>query len=223
MEFIRLLGLNILVLYKSLYEYCLTVWKYYSNKQFRKADVLLLRAYFFDNPFRISRSFLTERGEDDVYTYGETPLTTMDFIATECGIISSDCVYELGCGRGRTCFWLRLFKGCQLIGIEYVPKFVEIANKVKSEVSITNLDFRLEDMLQSDLTGATVIYLYGTCYDEPFIKALITKFEALPSGTKVITVSYSLQEFGSKKYRVNKTFPASFTWGEGDVYLQIKI
>ena len=222
MEFIRLLGLNILVLFKSFFEYCLVMGKYYSNVQFRKVDTLLLWRYLLNNPFRISRDFLLDRGENDVYTYGETPLTTMDLIAKKCTIGKGDTVYELGCGRGRTCFWLRVFIGCRVIGVEYVPQFVEIANEVKGKVGATDVDFRLEDMLQSNLFGATVVYLYGTCYEEAFIKELIRKFEALPKGTRVITVSYSLAEFGSKEYVLDRTFSASFTWGEGEVYLQVR-
>lgn len=222
MEFLRLLGLNILVSLKNIAEFCRIVKRYYPNKGFRRADLAVLRKYLFNNPFRISKRFLSEQGVEDPYTYGETPLTTMELIADECAISAGDVVFELGCGRGRTCFWLAFFKNCRAVGIEYIPEFVDIAQRVKALYEIPEVDFIQEDMLQTDLTTATVVYLYGTCYSEAFISALIKKFEKLPKGTRIITVSYSLQEFKSEEFAVVRCFPASFTWGEADVYLQVR-
>ena len=75
----------------------------------------------------MNKEFLLERGEKNVDTFGETPLTTMDVISQECGIKSSDIFYELGSGRARTCFWLHAFIGCRVYGVEYLPAFVKIA------------------------------------------------------------------------------------------------
>ena len=78
-------------------------------------------------------------------------------------------------------------------------------------------------MINTDFNGATVLYLYGTCLEEDFIKKLINRFKTLPSGTKIVTVSFSLGEFTQEPlFEVMKRFPATFTWGTADVYLQIK-
>lgn len=222
-EFLKLLCLNLVVQKRNLVEYLHVVAKYYPQWAFAKVDLSIILMYFFHNPFSISKRFLQKRGEVDVYAYGETPLTTLDLIAKECALTSEDRVYELGCGRGRTCFWLEAFLGCQVVGIEFIPDFVERAHRIQRKIPNSRVLFRVQDMLESDLSDATVIYLYGTCYDDAFLHKLTTKFKQLKSGTRIISVSYPLNEFsGDDSFEVMKRFPALFTWGEGDVYYQVK-
>jgi SAM-dependent methyltransferase len=167
---------------------------------------------------------LIQKGEKEVYTYGETPLTTLEKIAKNCGIQSRDVVFELGCGRGRTCFWLHQFIGCKVVGIDEVPLFIEKAVQIQNRFALKNVTFRLEDLFETDLKHATVIYLYGTCYSEASVNALITGLSQCPAGTKVITTSYALTEFQPHApFRVIKRFPAVFTWGETDVYCHVKL
>lgn len=228
-EYAQLFWINLLVQKRNFVEFAKIVSHYYLNPVFRKIDLELLRTYLFNNPFTISKRFLQNRGEENVYAYGETPLTTMERIVKECKISSKDTVFELGCGRGRTCFWLHSFVGCRVVGIEYLPEFVNRANQIKNKFQIENIDFRVVDMLHADYTGATVIYLYGTCLEDDFIQKLIARLKKLPSGTKIITVSYSLAEYldsnslsSLPEFEVMKRFPARYTWGEAEVYLQIK-
>lgn len=222
-EYLSLLLINCKVRTVNFVEYLRVVFNYYSNTSFLKIDSYLVFSYLFNNPFAISKRFLIHRGEEDVYTYGETPLSTLDYITQECRLSPKDTVFELGCGRGRTCFWLSQFIGCSVVGVDYVPEFIQRAKEVQSKFNVQKIEFRLEDLLQSDLTGATVIYLYGTCFNDSFIKSLIERLIHLPRGTKIITVSYALDEYTDKPlFEVLKRFPASFTWGIADVYLQVK-
>jgi SAM-dependent methyltransferase len=224
MEFLKLLGIKILVLCGNALEYCRVVWRYYGNKGFRRCDRTLLRQYWFRNPFRICRQYLEKIGFEDPYLYGETPLTSLEYISQVCELNSKDVVFELGCGRGRSSFWLHYFVGCQVVGIEIVPTFVEIAEKVQKKLAINHMEFRCADILDSDLAGATVLYLYGTSYDEQFILRFIDMLAKLPKGTKIITVSYSLNEYSSRPlFKVKECFPVKFTWGEADVYLHVRI
>lgn len=222
-EYAQLVGVNLKTKWTNTIEYGRVIANYYSDPTFLKIDLSLLLSYLFNNPFRISKRFLMSKGEQDVYTYGETPLTALDYIAKQCHLSMNDTVFELGCGRGRTCFWLNHFIGCEVIGVDYVPAFIERANRVKTTCHVQGVDFRLENFLETDLSDATVIYLYGTCYPATFIKQLIKRLEILPRGTKVITVSYALADFQpATSFEVNKHFSVSFTWGMADVYWQVK-
>lgn len=222
-DFFQLIGLNILVRIRNLIEFVYVACSYYSNIQFMKVDLSLLASYLFQNPFAISKRFLMQKGAEDVYAYGETPLTTLDKISQKCRLTKKDVVFELGCGRGRTCFWLNCLIGCKVIGIEQIPVFVEKAEAVRKRFHLDGMEFRQADILESSLNSATVIYLYGTCFEEEFIQALINKIKILPSGTKIITISYSLTEYSSEGiFEVLSRFPGEFTWGTADVYLQIK-
>jgi SAM-dependent methyltransferase len=222
-EFCVLSALYFKVLFINFSEYIKVVGRYYSNPMFRSCDLSLLGAYLFANPFRISKRFLIQTGSSNLYTYGETPLTTLDRIARTCGLTDRDLVVELGCGRGRTCFWLNQFIGCSVIGIEYVPDFVEKARMVQKKHHASGIEFRLEDLFQADLDGATAVYLYGTCYSAEEIDRLIERFSRLPEGTKIITVSYALTDFQPlAPFLLVKQFPAPFTWGTAIVSLQIR-
>jgi hypothetical protein len=221
LELFKLIGIKLWVATQNLIEYLKVVWCYYRNPLFRKVDLALLWSYFCNNPYRISRDFLLRRGEANIYAYGETPLTTLEQIVKEAGIGAEDTVFELGSGRGRPCFWLRCFVGCNVIGIEFVPDFVAKANEVRQRFKLSGIDFRHQDMLKADLSGASVVYLYGTCMEDLEIHKLIDQLEKLPEGTKIITVSYPLTDFTDKEFLVvERIFPAKFTWGMADVYLQ---
>lgn len=218
-----LLWINLKVKICNFIEYVRVVVRYYSRFNFAKIDAALLLSYFFSNPFRMSKQFLVGKGAKEIYTYGETPLTTLDSISRSFGITAHDVVFELGCGRGRTCFWLNEWLGCTVVGIDYVPAFIEKAQKIKERFHLQRISFRLEDLFQANLKGATVIYLYGTCFSASDIDLLINRFSELPKGTKIITVSYALTEFESETpFRLIKQIPASFTWGQTNVYLQVK-
>jgi SAM-dependent methyltransferase len=221
-EFFTLLWVNFVVFIKNTIEFFKVAFRYYRSFSFLKADLALRLTYLFNNPYKISKRFLMKKGEDEIYAYGETPLTSLEMIAKECGLTSKDCVFELGCGRGRTCFWLHSFVGCSVVGIEYIPEFVERANQVKDRLAIPNVEFRLEDMAKADLSGATVCYLYGTCLDEKTINTLIRHFSRLPAGTKIITVSYPLSDYAdTDAFEVMKRFTVPYTWGNADVFLQV--
>lgn len=221
-EFFSLLWLNFVVWVRDMVEFVRVASRYYSSWSFLKADLALRLVYLFHSPYRMSKRFLMKRGEKDVHVYGETPLTSLELIAKQCGVRAKDCVFELGAGRGRTCFWLRSFIKCTVVGIEYIPEFVERANLVKKRLGIEGVEFRQEEMTKASLAGATVCYLYGSCLDEETIHTLASHFSQLPSGTKIITVSYPLSDYWEKEsFELMKRFTVPYPWGEADVYMQV--
>lgn len=222
-EIALLLAIHLKVKWCNFFEFIKVAVNYYPKLTFLKLDISLLSSYFWRGPFQISKYFLIHKGEKDPHKYGETPLTTLDLIAKECGLSAIDTVFELGCGRGRTCFWLNQFISCTVVGIDYVPAFIEKAEKLRERFHLRKISFRLEDFSRTDLKGASVIYLYGTCLSAAEIDHLTKRFSQLPKGTKIITVSYPLTEFQPRApFRIVKQFLAPFTWGKATVYLQVK-
>ena len=220
-ENFSLVWLNLVTKKRDLHEYLKVVKRYYFQSTFRKIDLALLLLYLFKNPFKISKDFLLAQDEEEVYAYGETPLTTLEEIAHQCQITAQDHVFELGSGRGRGCFWLNCFVGCQVVGVDFLPTFIQRAQRVKEKYQIKRVDFRQENFLHTHFNGVTVVYLFGTLLDEPFLRKLVKRFSKLPPGTKFITVSYSLSDYTQQPlFELIRSFPASFNWGETDVYLQ---
>jgi len=225
-EFLKLLWVRATVFWYEGIEFFKVVCRFYSNRDFREQDLSLLKRYFFISPYAISKIYLLSQGAEDPYLYGETPLTTLALIAEKCQLSAYDVVYDLGCGRGRTCFWLSAFVDCRAVGVDQVPTFIEKANAVKAQYYVSSVKFLEGDYLDFSFKDATVIYLYGTCLEDSAVKLLIKKFSKLPSGTKIITVSYPLTdylEYGQfDLFTLAETFQGSFTWGTADIYLQVR-
>ncbi len=192
--------------------------RFYKDVKFRLIDQALLSAYYLQGPFKISKQFLQERGEEDVHLYGETPLLTFDAIAKICNLGKHDTLLELGCGRGRGLFFLSHFYGCKVVGIEQIPKFIELGKKLAKKCGL-NIDFRQKNFLEADLSSATVIYLYGTCLTDDEILHICRRFETLPPSVKIVTISYPLSDY-FPFFSVEKSFPVTFPWGDTTGYLQ---
>lgn len=226
LDFLKLLWVRAEVFCFEGIEFLKVIFRFYPDKAFRELDLSLLKSYFFVSPYAISKTYLLFKGAEDPYLYGETPLTSLSLVAKKCQLNARDVVYDLGCGRGRSCFWLAAFVNCRAIGIEQVPAFVEKANAVKVKYGVANAKFIEGDFLDFNYKDATAIYLYGTCLEDPFIKLLIKKFARLPPGTKIITVSYPLTDYLDygqvDLFDLVDTFQASFTWGVADIYLHVR-
>ena len=220
-EFLKLILLNIKTNLFDFFEWLKVIYRYYRNFSYCRADLHLLAIYFFDSPYRMNRKFLQERGEKEIHVYGETPLTTMELIANRAKIAAGEKCFELGCGRGRTCFWLTAFRGCNVVGIDWTLEFISRAEKARKRSKIDKLEFRCEDLAESDFTGADVIYIYGTTWSDELIEKLAGKFASLKRSARIITVSYSLLDYSAPEtFELIDTFTAPFLWGDAEVFVQ---
>ncbi|MEX1013245.1 MAG: class I SAM-dependent methyltransferase [Waddliaceae bacterium] len=180
---------------------------FWKDLTFFRIDIMLLMKYIRKSPYRISKEHLHE------YTYGETPLTTMAKIATECMVTANDRFFDLGCGRGRACFWMHHFIKCKVVGIDYIPKFIAYANQVKEKYHLEGIDFIEESIENSDLSQATIVYFFNLFASASLENTLIEK---LPKNAKVITVSSPLSDL----FEIEKSFTLQFPWGNAVGYLQ---
>lgn len=204
--------IRIAIFFRKLWESYRVAWRYWRSPRFLLLDLNLGFRYVLRSSFGVSKR------APKPCVYGETPLTTLDRIARECRLLSKDVVYELGCGTGRTCFWLASFVKCHTVGIDFNAHFIDKARRVACMQPALSIEFREGDMFQTDLKGATAIYLYGTCLEDEEIDNLCERFRALPKGTKIITVSYPLTDY-SDAFTLEKEFSATYPWGTTSVYL----
>lgn len=203
-------------------DFLVTLFRYWKKPSFARTDLTLLLSYFFKSPYRISRQFEERRGIPEIAPYGETPLAVMQKIVKAATITSQDVVYELGCGRGRTCFWLASWVGCKTVGIEFNPVFVQKAQGVAKMFHTPNVEFRCEDMFTANISEATVLYLYGTCLTDEEVGKLIERCKNMPAGTKVITISYSLLDYADlPQMQMIDTIDVGFPWGTTQAYIQL--
>jgi hypothetical protein len=191
---------------KRIWQERVYAFRYYKNLRFALIDLTFGLIALFSNPYRICRKFLEKRGEKDIYVYGETPYTTYARIAKECGLSPNDAWIELGAGRGKGCFWLRLFIGCRVVGVERIPQFIFLAKLLQWIFRISKIEFRKENIEKTDLKEGTILYLYGLF---PELK--------LEKGARIITTGEPLAG-----YRIIKSFWVRFPWGRTTAFLQEK-
>lgn len=184
-------------------------------------DILFSFVYLFLNPYRTSRKYLEKKLHKKIYNYGETPLTEMEKIVKKFNIQSNNKVLELGAGRGKMSFWINFFIKCQVTGIEQIPSFVKIANLFIKIFNLKNINFVCEDFFNYDFKNYDIIYLYGTTLSDEKIKTLISKFKKLSPSVKIITISYSLNEYDNT-FDCVEDFDITFPWGRTNAYLNIK-
>jgi SAM-dependent methyltransferase len=215
-----LIVLNVIVSFVTLWEYMCVVWRYYGNKSFRTADTALLRSYLWHNPYAIHKLFLEQSGEEDVYRYGETFLTTMETLTQQAALTAEDSYLELGCGRGRTCFWVRAFIGCGVTGMDYVPEFIEKAQAVVDKQKLEGMHFYCRNFLSDPWEPATVIYVDATLLENAEIAQLVKRFNTLPVNTRVIAVNLTLTTGyadTTDKWREEKRLTVPYPWGATEV------
>jgi len=203
-------------MWRRFFEWLCVACHYYPA--FFLVDCAFFISYFFQGPYRISRKWLQKHRKKDVYTYGETPLCSLETIVDLCEIASCDVVYEVGCGRGKAMFWLRKFVGCQVVGIELISDFVKKAVRIQNVLGYSGLSFLEKDALDVDFEDATVIYFYGTCASDKEILRLAEKWRNVAA--RIITVSFSLADY-TDDFVVLRAVPVRFTWGVATVYLQV--
>ncbi|KEQ18968.1 rRNA adenine N-6-methyltransferase family protein [Endozoicomonas numazuensis] len=199
-------------------------FRYSFHRPFLKAFLELKFRYLLDSPFQVSKRYLLNKQSEDVYLYGETPLTALDEISTKAELNATDHVFELGAGSGFTSLWLATVAGVRVTSIEQVPTFCRRLRRVSQSMASGCLKVIEEDYLESDLSEASVIYLYASNLDDLTIRCLTLRMLALKSGSKVISVSYPLQEYCPVPgvFKLKQQFTVRFPWGEAEVFLQVR-
>lgn len=182
-------------------------------------EILFLIYSFFSNPFRVTSRFNKKRGEKEIYTYGETPFTAFQTLMEVLKLEKEDVFYDLGCGRGKLCFWISSQAGCQVRGWDWNPKFILRANGLKKLLGISTLNFECKDFTTEDFSEATCVYLFGLFLSESQIRRLEKRFALLKSGTRLISVGFP---FSSELFMTTQTFLLSFPWGKTEAYLLTK-
>lgn len=189
----------------------------YSNPYFKNADTLLKKIYHRLNPYTICKQFLLQRGDSEVHTYGETPLTELASFLQKCSIGKEDHFIDLGCGRGRVALFVNSYFPCSVTAIDCVPRFINLAKSIESRTN-----FICQNMLDSDLSSATHIYFYALYLSDEEFHQMIKRFSLLKEGTKIITASFALEEY-SDNFTTLFSQKAQFPWGKTELFLNSRL
>lgn len=196
---------------------------YWKSPQFRKIDQAFRWSYCFENYFRISKNYWIDQGEKEVDIYGETPLTTLNSILAKANITKEDKFFDLGCGRGRTLFFVSEYLGADATGIEVIPYFVEKGNALSQKFDLAHVHFIQGDYLDADLSSATVVYLFALFLTEEEELRLIKALSRMPKGARLLTVSFPVEEIDKGgHFDRSANWEEPFNWGSSEVFLQYR-
>lgn len=192
------------------------VRRYYRYPPLLWADCLWMLEYALSNPFTLSsKATRTDKLPEDLTVYGETPWTTLEHICQAANLQADDHFVDLGCGTGRTLLFVAHYYHCRVSGYELIPRFVHKLRWLRQALHLeTQLDIYPDNWLKQPLAG-TVFLLVGTCYSDEHRTAAETKLRQLPSGTRIISISYPLQGLA-----LQETLTLPFSWGKGTAYIQ---
>jgi hypothetical protein len=200
-----------------------TVLSFYHSFRFALADISLGLVGLFSNPYRRTRRFFQRQKRHSV-PYGETPLSTLCEAAQQAGWHSGDTIAELGCGVGRTAFWLAVHLRTHVHAIDCQPAFIRRAARIAKLMGIRRVHFRCADLRLTDLSSCSGAYFYCTGFPTELLQRTIPTLLTLPKGARVITVTQAITDWEpTAPFRVDKSWRGQFLWGEATLYLQTRI
>ncbi len=221
---ISYLGFGIYYHACEIIEYWRVVFRFYRFPRFALADLLIQFRYLFTNADKVCFNYLKIFSHRDVQRwYGETYLTTFAAICKAASVRQDDVLYELGCGRGRVVFWASEVLKIKATGIDLNPVFIQRANDIQRLSKSIRTEFLCKNLMDADLSAATVVYLYGTAFEEDAYPGLLKVLKTAVTGTRIITVSWPAEKLTDEPlFRVETKITGRYLWGEGDIYINIR-
>jgi hypothetical protein len=158
-------------------------------------------------------------------TYGEILYDSMQTLINDLKLTKNDVFYDLGSGIGKQVVQVYLAtkvkKSC---GIELSKTRFDYSEQVKNEMKKRKLidrrrvlDFKYEDIVESDISDATVVYMCSTCYPAKLMENLTRKLENGKKNLRILTLKVLAK---SKKFKLKKTYTLPMTWSKAsNVYL----
>lgn len=182
----------------------------------------LAKAYVNPSQFWIALSEgLRIMGPEKLYrlTYGETSWFGIGTSLRTVQATTQDVFYDLGCGTGRNVFFAHAEYGMKAVGIELIPQFVATAQRIVQELNLQGIEFRLQNIFDTPLHEATIVYVTANCLDQEWLERLILRLRDLPLGARVISTARAIPSPELQLLYTQKQF---FSWGLDTVYFHIK-
>jgi SAM-dependent methyltransferase len=130
--------------------------------------------------------------------YVPTPQDVVDRMLTVAQVTSNDVVYDLGSGDGRIVITAAKRYGARGVGIDIDPERIAESRRNAREAGVTALvEFRRGDILQADLSKATVVTLYLVSSANLKLRPLLTR--QLPAGTRVVSHAFGMGDWAPEK------------------------
>ncbi|MPZ16985.1 MAG: methyltransferase domain-containing protein [Luteitalea sp.] len=123
--------------------------------------------------------------------YAPTPHDVVDRMLELAGVGKSDVVYDLGSGDGRLVIRAAKQYGARGVGIDIDPKRIAESRANAREAGVeSRVEFRLENALTTDISGATVVTLYLLSSSNLKLRPKLQ--QELGPGARVVSHNFSM-------------------------------
>jgi len=198
--------------------------KYWLNHGMFWVDLGFWCLYVLRSPYRISRRFIRSNGGSLNFTFGDTPLSTLERICCQAGIPEGMVIFDVGCGWGRSTYFLHAYcKAYRSIGIDIIPTYIKKAEKIREWLGLNYMVFLKADIRKVDYSDADVIYMYGTCFEKELVREMVAVWEdSLADGTMLISASQSLCPYSTlNRIQLKECVWIEYSWGDCPVFFHI--
>lgn len=165
------------------------------NRPELKVSLERLNAIYADvNAFEISKE-ARDRSKlyDNAFVYGEIDLPTFAAILTQVSPKPHEIFYDLGSGAGKAVLLTALlYPESTAIGIEYLAEFIDLSERLRKELGMTNAQFIHGDYFKIDISKADIIFINATgLFGDDLIK-LRQRLDCVKPGARIILTSKRL-------------------------------
>jgi precorrin-6B methylase 2 len=130
--------------------------------------------------------------------YVPTPQDVVDRMLALAGVGKSDVVVDLGCGDGRIPITAAKIYGARGIGVDIDPQRIAEANANAKAAGVTHLvEFKLQDAMTTDVSGATVITLYLLSSSNLKLRPILTR--QLKPGARIVAHNFAMGDWEAEK------------------------
>jgi SAM-dependent methyltransferase len=181
-----------------------------SHREFLAKIYNSVRSFIFDKRFHVdTRSDVLHKdlfsdlsdSESRATRYGAVPFKFLEIVVRECKDFFPAAFVDVGCGRGRACFYMaNLRRYSRIIGIELSPRLVEDARRNLASYSkhtkMANIEFLIADARHFALPDTrALVFLFN-----PFDGVILGEF-----------IQYNLDHFRQHRSRVAYLYDRHWT------------
>ena len=136
-------------------------------------------------------TFRMPAGAQLLAPYLATPEDVVDRMLALAETTSRDTVYDLGCGDGRIPIAAAKKFGAHGVGLDIDPKLVDLARSNAKAAGVEKLvEFRVQNVLEADVSPATVVTLYLLSSSNERLRPMLQK--QLKPGARIVSHAFSM-------------------------------
>ena len=148
----------------------------------------------------------------DLAPYVPTPMVVVEKMLEMAKLTNADILYDLGCGDGRIVISAAKKYGTRGVGIDLDPERIKESKAYAKEAGVEDLvEFRLHDVMKSDISEATVVTLYLLPESNALLRPLLE--DQLRPGARVVSHNYHMPDWQDKEIGY-----AEVTSGDGEMH-----